>query len=149
MSIRDRLQLPRRLSSRIWLLTLPSILASFERRQGIPRLPIGTFRFGGVPLIGVGAALAIWAWRNPQASLGYRGPGGRLSQQPATLAGLLVVCGAGLLLRSSILTAYALALAVAATTEAIEVEDPRPAELLGNMGLGSEDLPAQPDGRQA
>jgi hypothetical protein len=131
MTVHDRLHLPRRLSSQLWLLTLPSALISFERRQAIPRLPVGAFRFAGVPLIALGVALGVWAWRNPQASIGYQGPAARLSRQPATVAGLLVVGGAGLLLRSAVLTVYALGLAVAATTETIEIDEPRPADLLG------------------
>lgn len=131
MTLRDRFHLPRRLSSQLWLLTLPSALISFERRQAIPRLPVGAFRYAGVPLIALGVALGVWAWRNPKASIGYQGPAARLSRQPATVAGLLVVGGAGLLLRSAVLTLYALGLTVAATTEAIEIDEPRPADLLG------------------
>lgn len=127
----DRLHLPRRLSSRLWLLTLPSALVSFERRQDFPKLPIGPLRFGGIPLIAAGLALGYWAWRNPKASLGYQGPASRLASQPSTLAGLLAIAGAGVLLRSTVLTLYALALAVAATTETLEVDEPRPADLLG------------------
>ena len=131
MTVLDRLHVPRRLSSRLWLLTLPSALISFERRQDVPRLPVGAFRFAGVPLIALGLALGVWAWRNPEASIRYQGPAARLTQQPATIGGLLVVGGAGLLLRSTVLTLYALGIAVAATTEAIEVDEPRPADLMG------------------
>lgn len=128
----DRLHLPRRLSSRLWLLTLPSALVSFERRQGVPRLPLGGFRFAGVPLIAAGLALGFWAWRNPKAALPPKaGPAARLSEQPATVAGVLVVGGAGLLLRSAVLTVYALGIAVAAGTEAVEIDEPRPADFLG------------------
>ena len=127
----DRLHLPRRLSSRLWLLTLPSALVTFERRQDVPKLPVGALRFGGVPVIAAGLALAVWAWRNPKATLRYRGPAARLSEHPGTVAGLLVVGGTGLLLRSSVLMLYALAIAVAATTEAIDIDEPRPSDFLG------------------
>jgi len=131
MSVIERLHLPRRLSSRLWLLTLPSALISFERRQGVPRLPVGVFRFAGLPLIAAGLALGVWAWRNPNATLRFRGPAARLSEQPATVAGLLVVSGTGLFLRSAVLTVYALGIAVAATTEAVAIDEPRPSDFLG------------------
>ena len=50
---------PRRLASRVWLLTLPSGLISFERRQSIPKLPIGRGRFVGLLLIAAGAAVTV------------------------------------------------------------------------------------------
>jgi len=128
----DRLNLPRHLSSRLWLLTLPSALISFERRQNVPKLPIGALRYSGVPFILAGVALSFWSWRNPHATLQLGGgPTERLSSQPATLAGLLVIAGAGLLLRSPVLVLYALGLATAATTDTIEVAAPRPADFLG------------------
>jgi len=131
----DRLHLPRHLSSRVWLLTIPSALISFERQQAMPKLPIGTLRFAGLPLIAGGLALAVWAWRNPAATIQLAGPAERVSSQPATLAGLLVVAGAGLLLRSTALTLYALAVAAAAATETIDIDEPRPAELLGRRSI--------------
>ncbi|TMB68321.1 MAG: hypothetical protein E6J43_06335 [Chloroflexi bacterium] len=127
----DRLNLPRRLSPRLWLLTVPSALVSFERRQNVPRLPIGALRFAGVPLIGAGLALGAWSWRNPRSTIQLPGPAQPLPEQPATIAGLLVIAGAGLLLRSPVLVLYSLGLAVAATTEMIAVDEPRPADLLG------------------
>ncbi len=127
----DRLNLPRRLSSRLWLLTVPSALVSFERRQNVPKLPIGALRFAGVPLIAAGFVLGFWSWRNPRATLQVPGPTQRLADQPATIAGLLVIAGAGLLLRSPVLVLYSLGLSFAATTEAIAVDEPRPADLLG------------------
>ena len=38
MSILDRLPVPKRLSARLWLITLPSAVVSFERRSRLPRL---------------------------------------------------------------------------------------------------------------
>ena len=127
----DRLNLPRRLSSRLWLLTLPSALVSFERRQNVPKLPIGTLRFIGIPLIGAGIAVGFWSWRNPRSTIQLPGPAQPLAEQPATIAGLLVIAGAGLLLRSPVLLLYSLGLSVAASTETIAVDEPRPTDLLG------------------
>ena len=128
----DRLNLPRHLSSRLWLLTLPSALISFERRQNVPKLPIGPLRFGGVPVILAGLALGFWSWRNPHATLQLGGgPTEHLASRPATLAGLLVIAGAGLFLRSPVLVLYALSLAAATTTDTLEVDEPRPADFLG------------------
>ena len=127
----DRLNLPRHLSSRLWLLTLPSALISFERRQNVPKLPIGALRYSGIPVIAAGLALGFWSWRNPHCGIAVRGPAERLSSQPATLSGLLVIAGAGLLLRSPVLVLYSLGLAAAATTDTLEVDEPRPADFLG------------------
>jgi len=127
----DRLNLPRRLSPRLWLLTVPSALVSFERRQNVPKLPIGALRFAGVPLIAAGVALGFWSWRNPHSTIQVPGPAQRLAEQPATIAGLLVIAGAGLLLRSPVLLLYSVGLTAAATTETITVDEPRPADLLG------------------
>jgi len=127
----DRLNLPRRLSSRLWLLTLPSALVSFERRQNVPKLPIGTLRFIGIPLIGAGIAVGFWSWRNPRSTIQLPGPAQPLAEQPAAIAGLLVIAGAGLLLRSPVLLLYSLGLSVAASTETIAVDEPRPTDLLG------------------
>ena len=131
----DRLNLPRHLSSRLWLLTLPSALISFERRQNVPKLPIGPLRYSGVPVILAGLALGFWSWRNPHSTIAAHGPAERLASQPATLAGLLVIAGAGLLLRSPVLVLYSLGLAAAATTETLEVDEPRPADFLGGRPI--------------
>ena len=128
----DRLEKPRRLSSQVWLLTIPPALISFERQQAMPKLPIGPLRFAGLPLVAAGVALAVWTWRNPEADIpAVAGPAARLTTQPATLAGILVVAGAGLLLRSAALTLYALAVAATATTNTIHYDEPLPSDLLG------------------
>jgi hypothetical protein len=134
MSVLERLHMPTRLSSRTWLLTLPSALISFERQQAMPKLPIA-LRIAGLPLLAGGLALAVWSWRNPDATIRYNGPGARLSTQPATIAGLLVVAGTGLLLRSAAVTLYALVIAAAAATETVDIDEPRPANLLGLDGF--------------
>ena len=130
----DRLNLPRRLSPRLWLLTVPSALISFERRQNVPKLPIGALRFLGIPVVGAGLALGAWSWRNPRTTIQVPGPAQRLADRPATIAGLLVIAGAGLLLRSPVLLLYSVGLSVAATTETIAVDEPLPADLLGRRG---------------
>ncbi len=124
----NRLPLPRRLSPRLWLVSLPSAIVTFERRQGLPRLPIGRWRLLGLPLIGAGAALSLWAWRRQGASLPA---GGRLARRPGTVAGLMLLSGVALLLRSLLLAAYSLALALAAGSDVVAVEEPRPEALLG------------------
>src|SRR5438552_164864 len=87
----DRLNLPRRLSPRLWLLTVPSALISFERRQNVPRLPIGALRFTGIPVIAAGLALGFWSWRNPRSTIQLPGPAQPLAEQPATIAGPLTL----------------------------------------------------------
>jgi hypothetical protein len=131
MSVLDRLHMPKHLSSRVWLLSIPSALITFERQQAMPKLPIGPLRLAGLPLLAGGLALAVWAWRSPEPAIRYNGPGARLTAQPATLAGLLVVAGAGLFLRSTAVTLYAIAVAAAAATETIDIDEPRPGTLLG------------------
>jgi hypothetical protein len=84
-----------------------------------------------VPLIAAGLALGFWSWRNPNATIAAPGAAERLTSRPATLAGLLVIAGAGLLLRSPVLVLYSLGLATATTTDTIDVEEPRPADFLG------------------
>lgn len=127
----DRLNLPRRLSSRMWLLTLPTALVSFERQQDLPKLPLGPFRFAGVPLVAAGLALAVWGWRNPDATIHLRGPFERLPSHPGTVGGLLAIAGAGLLLRSPVLILYSLAVAAGETANVVSVDEPRPADVMG------------------
>ncbi len=133
MTFLERLPLPKQLSSRVWLISLPSALVSFERRQSVPKLPIGPLRFLGIPLIASGVALGAWAWRRPDASLEYSGPLARLAGSPATAGGILVIGGLGLLLRSAVLTAYALGITAAATTDTVTVQDPQPADFIGGQ----------------
>ncbi len=131
MKFLERLPIPRRLSSRLWLITLPSALISFERRSDVPRLPAGGLRLLGLPLVAGGLALGLFAHRQPNTSIAYGGPLAPLSRQPATAGGLLALAGVAVLLRSLVLTAYALGLAVAVGTSAVEVEEPGASTLLG------------------
>jgi hypothetical protein len=132
MSFLQSLPIPRRISSRVWLLTLPSALVSFERRQGVPKLPIKKARFLGLPLIAVGVALGILGGHSDDApETSSRNPLSRLSSHPATIGGVLVLGGLSLLLRSTALAVYSIGVTIAASTDAITVEPPSPAELLG------------------
>ena len=131
MDFFERLPIPRRLSSRVWLISLPSALVSFEKQQKMPKLPIGQGRFLGLPLVGLGVALALWAWRRPGAAIAYSGPFSHLAQRPATAGGILVLAGTSLFLRSLVLAAYAMGLAVVTQTGQVEIEDP---ELDGFIG---------------
>ncbi|HET9476200.1 MAG TPA: hypothetical protein VFP63_01790 [Dehalococcoidia bacterium] len=131
MDFLERLPIPRRLSSRVWLISLPSALVSFEKQQKMPKLPIGRARFLGLPLVGLGVAMALWAWRQPGASIAYSGPFSHLARRPATAGGVLVLAGASFLLRSTVLAAYSLGLAVVTQTGRVSIEDP---ELDGFLG---------------
>lgn len=133
MDFIDRLPIPRRLSAKVWLLSLPSAVVSFERRQEIPKLPRG-LRFLGLPLIAFGVALALWGWRSSEARIPYSGPGAQITRSPATTGGLLALAGAAFLLRSLALFAYTAAIVAAATTERVAVDEPKPDWFLGRDG---------------
>jgi hypothetical protein len=132
MSIRERLPMPKRLSSRVWLLTLPSALLSFERRQKIPPLPIGPARFLGIPLIALGIAISIWATQKPDVDVRYPRTLSRLPSRPATLGGLVALAGAAILLRSLVLSVYSLGLVLAAGSDVITIEEPDPRSFVRN-----------------
>ena len=125
MELLQRLPVPRRLAARVWLLTLPSALVSFERRQRIPRMPIGRGRFLGLALIAGGAAVLL----RSRGAGGQPGAGppalSRFRERPTVGAALLVLSGLGLLLRSLMLTAYALGLALAFARDTVDLEDPQ------------------------
>ncbi len=117
--------IPRRLASRVWLLTLPSGLISFERRQSVPKLPIGRGRFLGLLLIAAGVAAAV---RGRQiGALQERLPArlARFGDRPAVGGGLLALGGVGLLMRSIVLIVYAIGLAVAFARDAVDLEEPQ------------------------
>jgi hypothetical protein len=131
MEFLDRLPIPKRLSARVWLVSLPSALVSFERRQKLPKLPLGGLRFLGLPLVIAGVALATWSWRRPNTSIAYDGPLSELSKKPATAGGILALGGIAFLMRSAVLGLYSAAIAFAATSEKIEVDEPRPEWFMG------------------
>jgi hypothetical protein len=124
MEFLDRLPIPRHLSSRVWLVSLPSALVSFERRQKVPKLPIGPARLIGVPLIAAGIGLAIWARRRGDAVTAYEGPMSNLARQPATAGGIIALAGVALLMQSAVLAAYSLGLVLASETDALTIEEP-------------------------
>jgi hypothetical protein len=125
MELLQRLPVPRRLAARVWLFTLPSALVSFERRQRIPRMPIGRGRLLGLALIAGGAAVLL----RSQGAGGQPGAGSRglsrFRDRPSVGAALLVLSGLGLLLRSLMLTAYALGLALAFARDTVDLEEPQ------------------------
>ena len=63
MDFLERLPIPRHLSSRVWLVSLPSALVSFEKRQKVAKMPIGGLRFLGLPVVAAGVGLAIGGTR--------------------------------------------------------------------------------------
>lgn len=140
MEFLQRLPFPRRLSARVWLISLPSALLSFEKRQKVLRLPVGRTRFLGIPLVAGGVGLVLWAWRTPGASVALRGPLAPLARKPATLGGIMVLGGLGLVLRSLALLLYALGLAWASASGAITVEEPRLDAFAGRGGEGDESV---------
>ena len=124
MNLLQRFPIPRRLAARVWLITLPSAVLSFERRRRIPRLPAGRGRLLGLPLAAVGVAVALRARRRAPAACAAAGLC-RLRDRPAVGGGLLALSGVGLLMRSLMLIAYALGLAAAFSRDLVELEDPR------------------------
>ena len=124
MEFLQRLPVPKRLAARVWLFTLPSALVSFERRQRIPRMPIGRGRILGLALIAGGGVLLLRSQGvADQPAAGSRGVS-RFRQRPAVGAALLALTGLGVLLRSLMLTAYALGLALAFARHTVDLEEP-------------------------
>jgi hypothetical protein len=128
--LQEHLAIPKHLSSRLWLITLPSAVVSFEKRSDMPQLPKAG-RVLGVVLACGGAALGIMALRRPDTTLVYDGPLAPVAQKPATAAGLLGLAGVALVTRSTFLLLYALGLAYAAGTERVSIEEPSSGTLLG------------------
>jgi hypothetical protein len=132
MDLLSRIPIPRHLTSQLWLVTLPSALASFERRQKLPKLPIGAARYAGIPLIAAGAGLAVWA-RRKDAKIPYDGPMSHLAERPATTGGIVVLAGVSLLTRSAVLAAYAVGLVFASGSHSVKIDEP---DLAGFLRLG-------------
>ena len=88
-------------------------------------MPIGRGRFLGLALIAGGVAVLL---RGPQAE-GQPGAGSRglsrFRERPAVGGALLALTGVGVLLRSLMLTAYALGLAFAFARDAVDLEEPQ------------------------
>jgi hypothetical protein len=131
MNIAERL-LPKRLSARVWMITLPSAVFSFEQRSHVPKLPIGSLRYAGIPLIALGALLVLRSSaRDEDADEPSSGPLSKLGN-PATAGGLITLAGVGLLFRSLAICAYSLGLAVASSTKSVAIEEPSAGMLLGD-----------------
>lgn len=129
--LHERLGFPRQLSSRLWLITLPSALVSFERRTDVPKLPgAGSRALGGL-LLAAGVGLGIFSMRQPDTAIAYDGPLAPVVSRPATMAGLAGLAGAAFVLRSTTLLLYSLALAYAGSTGQMTLEEPSAGTLLG------------------
>jgi hypothetical protein len=131
MSFIDRIGVPRKLSSRLWLITIPSAVISFERRSDVPKLPGSGSRALGAMLLAAGAGLGLLAMRHSDTSLSYEGPLAPVVRRPATLAGLAGLAGVAFILRSTALLLYSLGLAAAGGSGQIELEEPSAGTLLG------------------
>lgn len=129
--IQDRLGFPRRLGARLWLISLPSAVVSFERRSDVPKLPSAGSRAVGLALL-LGAAVAGFvSVRQPNTRIAYEGPLAPVVSRPGTLAGLAGLGGLAFLLRSTTLLLYAAGLAALAGTGRLELEEPTAGKLLG------------------
>jgi hypothetical protein len=126
MDFLDRLPLPKRLNSQVWLFALPSALMSFEKRQGLPPMPIGKARVIGAPLIAAGIGLVVWAsqHKGEPIPVDERLSRLQLAQRPATTGGILGLAGLAFLTKSTVLLAYSVALALASESQKVEIEDP-------------------------
>ncbi|HEY8768122.1 MAG TPA: hypothetical protein VIP09_12830 [Dehalococcoidia bacterium] len=128
----ERLGFPRRLSSRLWLITLPSALVSFERRTDVPKLPgTGSRALGGM-LLAAGVGLGIFSMRQPDTSISYDGPLAPVVTRPATMAGLTGLAGTAFILRSTTLLLYSLGLACVGGSGQVTLEEPSGSTLLGH-----------------
>jgi hypothetical protein len=129
------IRVPRRLSYRVWLLTLPSALISFERRQKVPKLPIGRWRFAGAAVVAAGLGLIVWGTRGEGVQIPYSGPGSQLTQKPGAAGGIVVLAGIALLLRSAVLAGYSAALLLASGTDALTLEEPDIDDIVPHQSL--------------
>ncbi len=125
MELLQRFPLPRRLAARLWLLTVPSALLSFERRQRLPKLPIRRGRFFGLLLLAAGVALALRGRQAGSPPSEQTSVPARFLERPAVAGGLLALTGVCLLTRSLVLIAYAFGLAFAFSRDAVELEEPQ------------------------
>jgi hypothetical protein len=132
--LHERLGVPRRLSSRLWLITIPSALVSFERRTDVPKLPGTGSRALGALLLVAGAGLGVFSMRQPDTSLAYEGPLAAVVSRPATMAGIAGLAGLAFMLRSTTLLLYSLGVACAGSSGQMNLEEPSAGTLLGRGG---------------
>jgi hypothetical protein len=123
--------LPKRLSSRLWLITIPSAVVTFERRSDLPKLPAGPSRILGGIFVAAGVGLGIMAAQRPEATIAYEGPLAPVAKRPALLAGLVGLLGVAFLLRSTLLAVYTVVIAIAGGTDRVALEDPSAHTVLG------------------
>ena len=116
--------LPRRLSSRLWLITIPSGVVAFERRSNLPQLPAGPSRILGALFLAAGVGIGLMTAQRPETTIAYEGPLAPVARKPALLAGLVGLIGVAFLLRSVLLLAYTLAIAMAGGAERVSLEEP-------------------------
>jgi hypothetical protein len=129
--LNERLNVPRRLSARLWLITLPSAIVSFEKRSDVPKLPAtGSKALGAILLVGA-VATGFLASRQPGVPLAYEGPMEEVVARPARLAGLVGLAGVSFVTRSTLLLAYTAGLAAMAGAGRMEIEEPSASTLLG------------------
>ena len=129
--VSEQASTPRRLSPRLWLITIPSALVSFERRSDVPKLPASGYRALGAVLLLAAAGLGLMSTRGPDASLAYDGPLAPVVRRPALLAGLAGLAGTAFLLRSTTLLLYSAALTLAGGIGRVDLEEPTAKTLLG------------------
>ncbi len=131
-NISKRMRRPRHLSARLWLITLPSALLSFEKRQRLPRLPLGRWRFlGALPVLG---AIACVVYSRDETTPLRRGKCPVPPEDRGVFAGLMALSGVALILRSSVLALYSLGLGLAHRKGVLEIEEPQPETLLDGKG---------------
>ena len=88
-------------------------------------MPIGRGRLLGLALIAGGAATLLRS-RGPEGQSGAGSRGlFRFRERPAVGGALLALTGVGVLLRSLMLTAYALGLAFAFARDRVDLEEPQ------------------------
>ncbi len=128
--LQDRLGVPRKLSPKLWLITIPSAVVSFERRSDVPKLPGTGKALGGLLLAGA-AVVGLFATRSPETKLAYEGPLAPVVSRPATLAGLMGLAGVAFMLRSTTLLLYSAGLAAAGGSGQVALDEPSASTLLG------------------
>ena len=129
--IQNRLGFPRRLSARLWLISLPSAIVSFERRSDVPKLPSGGSKGLGVLMLLGAAAAGLMSMRQPDTTLAYSGPLAPVVQKPGTLAGIAGLGGLAFMLRSTSLLLYVVSLTALSGTGRVDLEEPTPGKFLG------------------
>ena len=123
--------LPRRLSSRLWLITIPSAVVAFERRSSVPKLPAGPSRILGALFLAAGVGIGIMTTQRPETTIAYEGPLAPVARKPAVLAGLVGMLGVAFLMRSTLLMVYSAAIAIGGGTDRVTLEEPSSKTLLG------------------